>query len=193
VTLDGVVPAEDGAFHCYTNVVGATPEAILDAIDERDGIEAVRVVSDREDDFLLECTVHTGSPLVPLVEYGATVDSVRTESGSLHCSAVVSAGTDVRQVVETLLSEHPDANLLSKQRTEQTLRSVRGFRGTLDERLTDRQRDVLEAAYFSGYFKRPRESTGGEIADSFDISSATFHQHLQTSLQKLTGLAVDRE
>lgn len=52
---------------------------------------------------------------------------------------------------------------------------------------------MLEAAYFAGYFGRPRETTGGEIADSFGISPPTFHQDLQTGLNKLIGLALDRD
>lgn len=193
VDLDGVVPAEDGALHCYVSVVGTSPATVLETISERDGIDPVRVVRDREEDFLLECTLHAGSPLVPLVEYGATVETARAENGRLQLSALVAAESDVRGIVESLLSVHPNASLLAKQQKERTVQSVRGFRGELDDRLTDRQRDILEGAYFAGYFKQPRESTGGDIASSFDISVPTFHQHLQASLNKLTALALDRE
>lgn len=66
-----------------------------------------------------------------------------------------------------------------------------GFRDQLNESLTSRQREVLEAAHFGGYFRRPRESSGEELADVFGLSPATFHQHLQAGLDKLTGLAFD--
>jgi len=49
---------------------------------------------------------------------------------------------------------------------------------TLDH-LTERQRDVLEAAYEAGYFEWPRESTAEEVADSLDIASPTLHSHLR--------------
>jgi predicted DNA binding protein len=50
--------------------------------------------------------------------------------------------------------------------------------GVLDE-LTDRQREVLEAAYQAGYFAWPRESTAEEVADALGLSSPTVHGHLR--------------
>ncbi|TYL40270.1 hypothetical protein CV102_01435 [Natronococcus pandeyae] len=192
VVLDGVVPAGDGTLRCYVTITETPPETVLESIDGLDGITA-HVVSERTDDFLLECTIRAGSPLVPLVEYGATVEAARAQDGTLELSAAVAAGSEVRSVVEAVLSNRPTARLRSKQRTERSIRSTREFRAALDDRLTDRQRDMLEAAYFAGYFERPRETTGGEIADSFDISPPTFHQHLQTGLNKLAGLALDQD
>jgi HTH-type transcriptional regulator, bacterioopsin transcriptional activator and related proteins len=191
--LDGVVPAADEKLRCYVTIEGASPDAVLGRLEDLEGIAAAHVVNDHEDGFLLECLVRTGSPLIPLVEYGSTIESAQARSGSLELSVIAGTESDVRSLVDAVRSAHPNTTLRSKRQTERPIQSVREFRTELDERLTDRQRDVLEAAYFAGYFERPRKSTGGEIADSFDISSPTFHQHLQTGLNKLTGLALDQQ
>jgi hypothetical protein len=51
--------------------------------------------------------------------------------------------------------------------------------------LTDRQQEVLEAAYLGGYFNWPRDSTAEEVADSLDIASATLHDHLRKAQRKV--------
>ncbi|KTG07771.1 hypothetical protein AUR64_02735 [Haloprofundus marisrubri] len=192
VDVEGVVPADGGTLRAYLRIREVAPETVLEAFEEYDGVDPTRIVSDDDEEFLLECRVERGSPLVPLVEYGATIETATAADGTLELLTVVSTETDVRSIVESLLAVHPDANLLAKQRTERTVRSVDGFRGELDERLTARQREMLEGAHYAGYFKRPRESSGSDIAESFDISAPTFHQHLQASLQKLTSLALER-
>jgi HTH-type transcriptional regulator, bacterioopsin transcriptional activator and related proteins len=193
ITLEGVVPASDGGLRCYVTAEHSRADDVVEVVDRLEGIAAAHVINDRSNSILLECTIRAGSPLIPLVEYGATVDTAQARAGALELTAIVGTERDVRSVVEAVRSVHPGVSLRSKRRTERSIRSVREFRNELDDRLTDRQRDILEAAYFAGYFERPRESTGGEIADSFDISSPTFHQHLQMALNKLTELAVDQE
>jgi predicted DNA binding protein len=47
------------------------------------------------------------------------------------------------------------------------------------ESLTDRQLEVLEAAYRGGYFRWPRDATAEEVAESLGISSPTLHKHLR--------------
>ncbi|MFC7200793.1 helix-turn-helix domain-containing protein [Halospeciosus flavus] len=42
------------------------------------------------------------------------------------------------------------------------------------EKLTTRQREVLQTAYFIGFFEQPRVRTGTEIADAMGISQPTF-------------------
>ncbi|MFC7027627.1 helix-turn-helix domain-containing protein [Halomicroarcula sp. GCM10025710] len=45
--------------------------------------------------------------------------------------------------------------------------------------MTDRQAEILRAAYLAGYYAWPRDTTAEELAESLDISSPTLHQHLR--------------
>lgn len=53
--------------------------------------------------------------------------------------------------------------------------------------LTDRQREVIAAAYQLGYYDRPKRINGNELAERFDVSRSTVHQHLRTAERKLLG------
>jgi predicted DNA binding protein len=66
-----------------------------------------------------------------------------------------------------------------------------GVRQVLREQVTDRQWEVLQTAYHCGYFERPREHTGEEVAETLGISSATFSQHLRSALRNVLGVAIE--
>lgn len=186
--LEGLVPTGDGVT-CYLRVSDAAPADVAAFAADADGVGTVRVVGD--DDGLLEATLRAPSTLVTLTEYGVTVVEATADADGLRVTAVAAPETSVRDVVEAVSTAVPSASLAAKREAERRRKSTTGFREQLDGRLTDRQRQVLEAAYFGGYFRRPRESSGQELADTFDLSAPTFHQHLQAGLDKLTGLAFD--
>jgi predicted DNA binding protein len=62
----------------------------------------------------------------------------------------------------------------------------------LAETLTDRQRQVLKAAYYAGYFDEDRKRTGGEIADALGIAQPTFSKHLRTAQRNVFETIWDR-
>jgi predicted DNA binding protein len=57
--------------------------------------------------------------------------------------------------------------------------------------LTDRQMQVLSAAYRRGFFDRPRTVTGDELAEQFDISRSTLHQHLRAAERNLMNAVLE--
>ncbi len=59
---------------------------------------------------------------------------------------------------------------------------------TLDvETLSDRQREVFELARERGYYDRPRNVSGNELAEELGISKTTLHEHLRKVEAKLLG------
>jgi len=53
------------------------------------------------------------------------------------------------------------------------------------EKLTDRQREVLETAYEMGYYQYPRGANASEVADALDICPSTLAEHLAAAQTKL--------
>jgi predicted DNA binding protein len=51
--------------------------------------------------------------------------------------------------------------------------------------VTDRQLEVVQTAYFSGYFESPREQSGEDVADTLGISPPAFYEHTRTVQRKL--------
>lgn len=57
--------------------------------------------------------------------------------------------------------------------------------------LTDRQREVLEAAHRMGYFDHPKGANAGEVAAELGISRSTFAEHLSAAQSKLFDAILD--
>lgn len=53
------------------------------------------------------------------------------------------------------------------------------------DRLTDRQREVLETAFDLGYFEVPREASTEDVADRLDLDPSTITEHLQRAEHNL--------
>ncbi|WP_375137058.1 helix-turn-helix domain-containing protein [Halostella salina] len=60
--------------------------------------------------------------------------------------------------------------------------------------LTDRQAEVAQVAYHSGFFEADRDVTGRDIASTLDISHTAFYDHVRRVEQKLfASLFEDRD
>ncbi len=58
------------------------------------------------------------------------------------------------------------------------------------EMLTDRQREILRTAYNRGYYDQPKGINGQALAELFDISHSTVHEHLSAAERKVMQAAV---
>jgi len=196
LAVEGVVPLAEGSLLCYVGVEGARPDDVLGSITDRDAVADGRVVHETstEDPFeggLVEVTVTGASPVLSLVERGATVRSAEFEAGVGRLVAEVAPDEDVRETVEAIGERFPGTELLAKRDRHRDVETVREFRSSLHERLTDRQQTALRVAYHGGYFQSPRDSTAEELADGLGISSPTLHYHLRSAQRKLVEAFLD--
>ncbi|WP_458187558.1 helix-turn-helix domain-containing protein [Haladaptatus sp. NG-WS-4] len=81
--------------------------------------------------------------------------------------------------------------LVAKREVERINQGTSERREPVASNLTERQLTTFRAAYFSGYYDWPRESTAEEIADTIGIAPATFHQHLRKAEGKLASAFFD--
>jgi hypothetical protein len=181
--VDGLVPLAGDAMLAYVMVSGVPPDRALEHTGDR--VENSRLIADYSDESLLEVTLGPESLLATFVQRGGNVRSLEAESGEARITCEFAPTTDVRRVVEAVGEASPSATFLAKREVERSARSPIEFQRALEERLTDRQRTVLQAAYHSGYFDWPRGSTAEELADSVGVSSPTLHNHLRRAERKL--------
>jgi PAS domain S-box-containing protein len=193
LTLDGMVPVGDGTLLCYASVSGADPSAVVSAVQDADGVEDARAVSEGSDRSVVELAVSGESVMHALTQRGAHVQSMEAEDGQATLTVAVAPGVDVRSLVKHVQSTFPDLRLVAKQEMERSRRDTPVLRRALDDRLTERQRAALRAAYHGGYFDWPRGSTAEDLADAMGISSPTFHQHLRAAQRKLLSVFLDVE
>ena len=185
IELKGFVPAADGELTSYLEVTGALTEKFLSAATEMSAIETIRGIGDADKERLYECRVSESAVVLSLIEAGASVESMQVDQGRGHLTAAVAPETDVRTVVEAVQETFDDIDLMAKRETERDLQSTEDFRKSLENRLTDRQYSVLEAAFSAGYFDWPRGSTAKEIAESLDLAPPTLHEHLRGAQKEL--------
>jgi len=100
----------------------------------------------------------------------------------------VPRGVETRSLVESIQESYPETTLGARR---ETTRSSGPLDARLEDRLTDRQLEALQTAYYSGFFEWPRESTGEDLAETLDVSPPTYHYHLRAAERKLTGQALE--
>jgi predicted DNA binding protein len=112
------------------------------------------------------------------------------EAGAQGMRGVVEGGTgtmfveapgdiDVRQITDAMLTRFDEVELVAKREREPRASGWWRAHGDIGTTLTDRQRSVLQAAYYSGYYEWPRETDAETLADSMGIASTTLLQHLR--------------
>ncbi|QLH81716.1 PAS domain S-box protein [Halosimplex pelagicum] len=191
LSLDGVAPAAAG-YVAYVAVDGARPEAVAEALAERDDVAGARVVEAHGETGVVEVT-GGADPVAALVEHGATVRAFETtgEVATVRCETA--PRSDVETLITAVEAAGEDTVFAAKRTRDRDVRTVELTRTAVEERLTDRQREALALAYHAGFFASPRHSTGEELADVLDVASPTFYRHVREGTRKVLELLVDAE
>ncbi|WP_135819613.1 helix-turn-helix domain-containing protein [Halostella litorea] len=190
--LAEMVPRDGGRYAEFFNVTDVEPGRILDLTADRETVD-VSLLREYEHGGLFEFLVSGDCPAFALAELGALPRDVYAADGEGRIVAEIPPRHDPCDVVDRFLDESPGAEVVRKQRKEAVtpLLPQSGFTELLAERLTDRQREVLCAAYEAGYYDWPRDCTGEEVAESLGISSATFSEHIHAAERKLLAAVFD--
>ncbi|MUW13787.1 hypothetical protein GJ633_03250 [Halorubrum sp. CBA1125] len=181
LSLEGFIPASEDRILVYCDTVSVPASGIAETAETIDGISTSRVVGDDASN-IVEFTITEGSPLLAFVGGNGNVRSINI--GEQTCTVVVeiASGSETRSTLEHVREHCPNASLAAKQDHDRsTPTETNHVPVTADslESLTDRQLEVLEAAYRGGYFRWPRDATAEEVAELLGISSPTLHKHLR--------------
>lgn len=183
LSLDGLTQGPNGDLAEFVSVRGVVPSAVVDLAEARGWFATI--VADYGDAGVLQVSTPGPSLAAFVADRGGVLRDAEAERGTGTVRIELPQTADLRSVVRGLQAQFPTVELAATRERERT--STRGleFRETFDDALTDRQREVLEAAYLAGYFEWPRGSTAEEVADTLDVSAPTFHEHLRRIQQKL--------
>jgi len=195
VEFDHTVPTRDDAavqfIRLYDGGHGDGVEEAVKAIEGIDGVNHVRDVGERENERVIEARCTEEPATLMFAEYGGHVTDARIEDGSFRVVVELPHEVNVREVIDVIRSRYSDSELVAQRSTTRSVQTLKEFRSAIGDRLTEKQRSALEAAYAAGYFSWPRESTGEEIADALGVSPPTFHQHLRLGLEELLSASLD--
>ncbi len=125
-----------------------------------------------------------GSCVCEIIEqFGCPVSDIHACDGTLVVSFYAPGMETVQQIV-TELREWFDG-IHVRQLTRADGRSTHDYVFVDRDRLTDRQREVLEASYEMGYFDHPKRANAGDVAAALAIAPSTFSEHLAAAQRKL--------
>jgi len=189
LTYEGGVQQTATGNLVFVTVDEAPLESVVDATDGITVVKDVQQIRGGETGGVLRLRLSEPFLATELAGHGAVLRSVTATATGTTLVVDLPASGDVRHVTQLLTDRFGDTTLVSKQTREQA--SEHGFYASVLDRLTDRQLEVLETAYYSGFFESPRKADGKAVADSLGISPQAFYQHIRTAQRKLFAALVD--
>jgi hypothetical protein len=169
----------DGTLLCYVDVEGATPAAVREAfVAVGTGPHAAAETGGR-----LELRLGADDPLASVASAGGRLVDATVSAAGVEAVVHVAPGRTGRPLVAKLRRDFPRTVLLARREVPVT-DPVDDRRSDVDG-LTDRQREVLMAAYHAGYYEWPRDATAQEVATALGIAPSTLHQHLRVGVRRL--------
>ena len=191
IELDGFVPQSDQSTLVFARITRGPPDRALEAARGLDEIEQCRLIETGED-TVLQCN-HSGSFIRSVLsDQGLLLRRLSADDTQCRMTVEVPRTVDARQAVNTVTSQYEDAQLLAKREGSTSPASVDSVLGSVLDRLTTRQREVIETAYRCGYFDSPRRASGEDIASMFQFSNSAFHQHLREAENNLFEALIEQ-
>jgi len=192
VTVESLSTRSDGRLRQFVLVEGADQATFMNHA-ERMGVDEPTVLVERDDCFVATLTTDRSRVVDCIAEQGISLTEFSATAGHGRISMTVPDSTDIRPLAELLTSTFSRAELRAKRQLDTPADTPQGFREQLEETLTDRQHETLQAAYHAGFFAWPRANTGETIADRLGISGPTFLQHLRAGERKLLEELFEQE
>ncbi|MFB6184492.1 MAG: bacterio-opsin activator domain-containing protein [Haloarculaceae archaeon] len=181
----GSIQQPDGTTATFFDVTGGDRADVLAFAADRSDVERATYLTDHGDAARFEFVV-TDPPVVSLLaDYGGETKELTVEDGRVYVRAELPSTADVREVTDRFEAAYDRVELLAYREAERPGRTKREFMADLADRLTDRQTMALRKAFAGGFFEWPRGISGEELAESMDVSPATYHQHLRAAERKL--------
>lgn len=178
-------PVGDGRYQIYGTTEPEGIEFVEALVDVFPPWEAVEVIERTDAEVRIKVIASEAPLMEAVLNLGGRIEEVNFEDNSVTIRVDVPGNTDVRDVVELVKEHYPEAELASTHRIEQSELRLDYDDASPMSTLTDRQRDIISAAYFNGYYEKPRQITGDELAAEFDIAGATLNEHLRSAEQKI--------
>jgi predicted DNA binding protein len=170
-------------------VVPSTVSAFAAQADRLADAEVVRA---HDEGCVVRFDLGDGAVLSTLATHGtAAIRSLSVSPSDARLCVDLPSDANPRVLVEALRRRHDGVDLVARRERERPRDGRDTLLDTIDESLTDRQREALRTAHTAGFFAWPRDSSGEEIASMMDITQSTFLQHLRAAERKVFDELLD--
>ncbi|MEF8783849.1 MAG: GAF domain-containing protein [Haloarculaceae archaeon] len=181
--LDEVVPQSDGSWLAFVRVSGEPTEDLIEAAQRASAVNSARVVGDDREALV---QIRFTEPFGPskLADCGISVRNITAEGSACQMTMAVPPTVSIHRAADVVSTLYPGSELIAKREQMQPPE-----RESLDhrilEKLTPRQREVVETAYRRGYFGDPRNASGADLAEELGFSPSAFHRHIRAVQRKI--------
>jgi predicted DNA binding protein len=184
----GVQQSTDGSY-VFVTVEDGDVTDVADAAAQLVGIDDVQQISADSEGGVLRLRLAQPFLALDLADHGAVFREATADPTTTTLVIDIPESIDVRTITQLVRETFVDVELRSKQTLDQSIQH--DLYSTFLEKLTERQFEVLQTAYYSGFFESPRESTGEDVAETLGISPPAFYQHVRTVQRKLFATLFD--
>lgn len=154
----------DGTGIGLVRLIATDPLPIITDIQTRDDVDDLELLWKHDDEALLQIQTANPLPLLPVWRAGVPLEmpfDIQDGEATWEVTTSTSRLSSLRDHLDDLgigfAIEH--------------VREIDASQA--DRLLTDRQQEVLLAAVEAGYYRAPRESTLGDVAETLDVANAT--------------------
>lgn len=177
IHLEGVVDRGDNTHLVYFWADDISREKLDDVLRADDAFINFDYVTTGNSN-LIEATLKGECEITKISNLGANIRSVTVEDDRCSINALISREAGVMKFLQRI--ETLDSNIHVTITHDAPYHPPPVFDlGETD--MTQRQADILKAAYLNGYFDEPRRRTGKEIADALKISQPSFSKQLRAA------------
>jgi len=193
--FDGVVDGSTPIYSVARSVSTDDPETVVLEFIADAGLpvpEGVEVVFDygAKAAYRFETAWDEESPFAVLDRHGVPASETTIRDGRLLVTFHATDLPTLRSVLDEFRESCADMQVLRLLQSSST--PEESDLVTVDRSdLTERQREVLTAAYDAGYFDHPKGANAGEVAESLDIDRSTFSEHMAAAQRKLLSALLD--
>lgn len=187
-SIETLVPQQDGGFRGFFSTRGTTADEVLE-FGPQLPVSDLTVLSEQTESgetvCLLEAALGPQSLPSTVLEHGGQLEEFRADDETAHVTVHLASEAEIREFVAMFQAKYSDATLTAQRSFQRTQQTSQEFQAAVLEELTARQLEVLQSAYFNGYFEEPRVRSASEIADTLDITQPTFNSHARAAQRKL--------
>ncbi|TYL38557.1 bacterio-opsin activator [Natronococcus pandeyae] len=181
LSFNGGVRQHDERISVFVTVDGAPVTDVATAATDLVAVEDVQIISDEQSGDEPGGTVllELAQPFLALqlADHGVVLRRIEATPEAAQLVVDVPSAVNPSGSVDVVSNAFTDVELRSKRSIERS--SPRDLHSELVDRLTERQLEVVQMAYYGGYFESPRERSGEDVAETLGISPAAFYRHIR--------------
>ncbi|MFC5369044.1 GAF domain-containing protein [Salinirubrum litoreum] len=189
----GIVPRSGGQADVFFVARGVSPAELRTVAARSLAVEEFDCLTGCADGSLFRARVSDPTLAARLTDEGAVVRSLVVDDGVATAVLDVPHTAAVREYLDRLRQWAPDFDLRARTSRERPLKTRQSFVAVLEDHLTDRQREVLQTAYLSGFFEMPRVSNGQEVTELLGVSQPTFSEDLRAAERRLCAVLFETD